>query len=94
MKFKISIGLNIILAAALVVMHAGHQIHNHYYQEFTGSVLNQSAVQIQAGNSKWVGEVLRVHGSPTYGDLISIYEALKTEKQTGLGQSDGDNPPN
>ena len=79
MKTKISIALNIILVVALIAMYAGHQVSDHYYKEFTGFVLRDSAIEIQAGNSKLVSDVLgAVHGRPTYRDLISIHERLNT----------------
>ena len=81
MKTMISIALNIILVVALIVMYVGHQISDHYYKEFTGFVLSGSSRQIQAGNSKLVSDILNeVHGKPTYGNLISIYEKLNKKE--------------
>ena len=80
MKTKISIALNIILVISLIAIYVGHQVSDHYYKEFTGFVLSSSARQIQAGNSKLVSDILNeVHGRPTYGDLISIYEKLNAK---------------
>ena len=80
MKTKISIGLNILLIIALGIMWFDHTFKNHYYKEFTGFVLRKSAAQIEAGNEDLVRRVLsKVKGRPTYGDLISTLEKLKTE---------------
>jgi hypothetical protein len=80
MKTWISIALNIILVGVVIAMYVGRQVSGHYYKEFTGFVLSSAARQIQAGNSKLVSDILNeVHGRPTYGDLISIYEKLNAK---------------
>jgi hypothetical protein len=80
MKTKISIGLNFLLIIALGVIWLDRTLKDHYYREFTGSVLRKSAAQIAAGNEDLVRRVLsKVEGRPTYGDLISTLEKLKTE---------------
>ena len=81
MKTKISIILNIVLVIALGMVVLGHALSDHYYKEFTGFVLRKSAEQVKAGHSDLVIQVLAsVKGRPTYGDLISTLDKLKTKE--------------
>jgi len=82
--FGISIVLNLVLLIVIGIGQVGRAASEYYYEDFTGSVLRESARQIEAGNAARVVEVLKqIQGRPTYTDLIAILGRLNPERING-----------
>ncbi|BCU79090.1 hypothetical protein [Luteolibacter sp. LG18] len=94
MKMKtLSIVLNVVLLIGLVIVYFNRSVEQHFYAEFTGMVLQESARQIEAGKSARVAEILKENrGRPTYAELVAMLQRLQAHEVPLAKQAGTEHP--